>query len=456
MAKKKKKSKRWFWILLLVIGGGLTFAVINRGGESDAIPVTVAKAERRTIISTVSATGKIFPEVEVKITSEVAGEILEIAVEEGDRVERGDMLARINPDTLESQVSRQEAAIKTARARAAQSEISLEQARRDYERLNDLHEQEFISEDELENARTRMRELEANFQAALSQIQEGEMLLTEARDKLSRATIYAPMDGTISVMTAETGERVVGTGQFEGTEIMRVADLENMELRIEVSETDIVNVSVGDRVNLEVDALPEDIFSGVVTDIASSARITNANSAEQSTTFEVRIKINELDPRIRPGMTASADIETDTAEDVVSIPLQSVTVRDRQVVADVLGEPLSERENAKVEAQKRKEAASGRSRTGQGEGRADRNFSMRAARDRLQRVVFVQDGDKVLMRKVETGIADNAFIEIEAGLEPGEAVVSGSYTAITRLLEHESPITLEEEPDRGRGGPGDS
>lgn len=447
MARKKKRMKKWPWILLLLIGGGVAFALLNPKQDEGIVPVTVAEAERRTIVSTVSATGKIFPEVEVKITSEVAGEILEIAVEEGDLVSRGAMLARINPDTLESQVRRQEAAIKTARARAAQSEIAMRQAERDYERLRDLHDQEFISEDELENAETRMRELQANFEAARSRIQEAEMLLTEARDKLDRATIYAPMDGTISVMAAEVGERVVGTGQFEGTEIMRVADLENMEVRIEVSETDIVNVSVGDVARVEVDALPNDVFPGEVTEIASSAKIANAGSQEQTTTFEVRIKINKLDPRLRPGMTATADIETDTAVDVVSVPLQSVTVRDKELVAEVLGNDLSEEEAARVEARKRREEMQRRNDS----RRRDRNFSMRAARDRLQRIVFVKNGEKVLMRKVETGIADNAYIEIKAGLEPGEEVVSGSYTAITRLLAHESPVRIEEDR-RGAGG----
>ncbi len=434
--KKRKKGKKWILIIGLIVVVGAAGA-LSRGKKNEkGIEVTTAKSELRDITSEVSATGKIFPKVEVKITSEVAGEILEIAVVEGQKVARGDLLARVNPDTLESQVRREEAGIRTARARAEQSRISLYQAERDYERLTDLHGQEFVSEDELERAETRMMELKASYEASLSQIQEREMMLTEAKDMLNRATIFSPMDGTISVMTAEVGERVVGTGQFEGTEIMRVADLDSMEVRIEVSETDIVNVSVGQKANVEIDALPDDLFSGSVTEIANSARIANQGSQEQSTTFEVRIEINDLDPRIRPGMTATADIETETVTQVVSVPLQAVTARDKNVVAKALGEdPPENAEDSETDGEPNQQFGTGNVR--------DRDFNMREARERLQRLVFVVNGSKVYMKQVETGIADNRFIEIKSGLEEGETIVSGSYAAISRELKHESDIRVK-------------
>lgn len=421
----KKARKRWLFIIgviVLVVIGVAAF----KPDKQEGISITADKVARRTITSTVVATGKIHPEIEVKISSEVAGEIVELAVVEGQKVKRGDLLVKVDPITLQSQVDRQEAAIETAKARAEQTRVRLERARKVYQDQLQLFENEFISQDQLNLSSTDLNELEAAYAASLSQIREQEMQLAEARETLAKATIYSPMDGVVTVLNSEVGERVVGTGQFEGTEIMRIANLDTMELQIEVSESDIVNVKIGNSAKIEIDAIPNEEFLGTTKEIAASALTENAGSQEQVTNFLVKVRIDTPDERLKPGMTATAEIETQTVENVLSVPIQSVTVRDRREVEGGGPPPAGE--------------------GGPRPGPAGRQGGR--SRDNLKRVVFVVDGSVVKIREVETGIADNSYIEIKSGLQEGEEVVTGSYAAISRELKNDSKIV------RGGGGPG--
>ncbi len=420
----KKARKRWLFIIgviVLVVIGVAAF----KPDKQEGISITADKVARRTITSTVVATGKIHPEIEVKISSEVAGEIVELAVVEGQKVKRGDLLVKVDPITLQSQVDRQEAAIETAKARAEQTRVRLERARKVYQDQLQLFENEFISQDQLNLSSTDLNELEAAYAASLSQIREQEMQLAEARETLAKATIYSPMDGVVTVLNSEVGERVVGTGQFEGTEIMRIANLDTMELQIEVSESDIVNVKIGNSAKIEIDAIPNEEFLGTTKEIAASALTENAGSQEQVTNFLVKVRIDTPDERLKPGMTATAEIETQTVENVLSVPIQSVTVRDRREVEGGGPPPAGE--------------------GGPRPGPAGRQGGR--SRDNLKRVVFVVDGSVVKIREVETGIADNSYIEIKSGLQEGEEVVTGSYAAISRELKNDSKIV------RGGGGP---
>ncbi len=440
---KKRRSRKWFWFILIAVilgaGGAIAAGIAGRGPKP--IEITTEKSELRTITSIVTATGKIYPKVEVKISSETAGEIIELPVVEGQNVKKGDLLVRIKPDIYEARVLQQEATVAAARVRSLQAKAEMLKAELDLRRAQDLQAKGFAAQAEVDAASTQLEITQANYQASLYQIQQQETQLAQAREDLSKTVIYAPMDGTISSLSAELGERVVGTGQFAGTEIMRVADLSKMEVRIQVAENDIVNVKLHDRTKIEIDALPGRIFWGTVEEIASSAYVAGeqanrsaVSQQQEITTFEVRIRIADLDPNIKPGMTATADIETATVENVVSVPLQSVTVRDRAQLEN----QDSEKQDPSHQKKKQKKDAPPE------EGRRPPGGSAKKARDNLVRLVFVKEGDKVKIRTVTTGISDNTHIEIKEGLKVGEEIVSGPYTAISRELKNDSVIKLKE------------
>lgn len=425
MSKKKSSLKKWIFIsIFLIIAAALTFVGL-RGGKK-GIEVTIKPVDRGDITAMVTATGKIQPEVEVVISSEVPGEIVELPVRDGDTVQKGDLLVRVNPDTLEAQVKQQEAALASTRASSAQQRAQMLQAELDNRRIGDLFEKGFATMDEREQAMTRMEIARAAHESSLFQIERQEMQLKEATDQLAKASIYSPITGTVVRLNSELGDRVVGTGQFAGTEILRVADLTNMEVQVNVSEADIVNIEIDDMAEVEVDALPDEPLSGLVTEIANSALTSNERSQEQLTTFAVRIRLSEATTRLRPGMTATADIQTDTVTDVVRAPLGSVVVRPKR--------ELDGESPAKAPEENQ-------------QGPADRS-GKRENRDDRVRVVFLAKDGKAHLRQVETGIADRDFIEIKSGLEAGEQIITGSYRALTRELKDGSDITIQEKKER--------
>ncbi|HEX7631193.1 MAG TPA: efflux RND transporter periplasmic adaptor subunit, partial [Lacunisphaera sp.] len=373
---------------------------------------------------------------EVKISPEVAGEIVEIPVKEGGTVKKGDLLVRIKPDTYQAQVDQQEAALVSAKATSVLSQARLTKAEQDFKQAQELYAKKLVSDADFTSAKTNLDVAKADFDSSVAQIRRTEGSLTQFKDQLSKTTIYAPMDGTISSLSSEVGERVVGTGSFAGTEIMRVADLNNMEVRIKVNENDIVNVKLGDRAIISIDAYPGRKFSGTVNEISSSAAGTgatgsgnNAVPTDDVTNFLVKIRITDRDAHLRPGMSGTVDIETQTVSNVVAIPVQSVTVR-------AAGGKTSE----ELQQAKAKEA---KERSGNDLDLAKEKEDARRNLEKLDRVVFVKTGDTVKIRKVETGIADNASIEIKSGLKAGEEVVSGSYAAISRKLKDGSKVMIE-------------
>lgn len=418
MKKKKSSRKKWIFIAAFVLIGGIVIVAGMKSGD-DRMEVTIKEVKRGDITSIVTATGRIQPEVEVVISSEVPGEIIDLPVKDGDAVERGDLLVRVNPDTLEAQVKQQEASLASTQASTAQRRAEMLQAELDLNRIEDLFTKEFATQDELDQARTRLEVSKAAHESSLFQIKRQEMQLKEANDQLAKASIFSPITGTVVSLSSELGDRVVGTGQFAGTEIMRVADLNNMEVQVDVSEADIVNVSIEDAATIEVDALPKEKLDGVVTEIANSAQSTAERSQEQLTTFAVRIKLTEPAKRLRPGMTATADVETDTVENVVKVPLGSVVVRPKREL---------EKESGTEEAAEEVEES------------AEEESDDKEKKDDRVRVVFLVDNDLAILTKVETGIADRDFIEIKSGVEEGDRIITGSYRALTRELEHESEV----------------
>ncbi|OAM87598.1 efflux RND transporter periplasmic adaptor subunit [Termitidicoccus mucosus] len=432
----RKKSRKWLWLFLAGIGllGLLVALAVMKNAQPRASRVTVEKAIVKTITQVVSATGKIQPEVEVKIAPEVAGEIIELPFREGADVKKGELLVRIKPDAYRYQFEQREADLAAARASALETEVRFQKAEEDFKRDESLHKQNLISDFEFATARADYEMARASLDSAIANIRRAEGLLNQARDQLDKTTIYAPIDGTVSSLTSEVGERVVGTGQFAGTEIMRVADLANMEVRVNINENDIVNVKIDDRAMIAIDAFPGRKFEAIVKEIGSAAQTTGANTQEEVTNFQVKIRILDKSVPIRSGMSANADIETRTVANAVAVPIQSVTVRARDT-ARTLDQLADAR--AKAETENKGEGAATAVNT-----RADAQ-RRRDDRDNLQRVVFVRHGATVKMVPVETGIADTAHIEIKSGVREGDEVVSGSYAAITRILADGASVLVE-------------
>ena len=436
-AAPRKKSRKGLYLIL----GGIALIVILGVAASmksrktgTATLVTTDKVVTKTITQLVSATGKIQPEVEVKIAPEVSGEILELPFREGATVKAGDLLVRIKSDNYRFQVEQQEAGLAATRASHLESKARLAKIEQDFHRSQDLFSKNLISDSEFAAAKLSVEAAQAALESSEAQIRRAEGTLKQAQDQLERTVIYSPMDGTVSQRTSEVGERVAGTGQYGGAEVMRVADLSNMEVRVNVNENDIVNVKIGDKTRITIDAYPNRPFTGEVKEIASAARTTGLQTQEEVTNFQVKIRIIDKDIALRPGMSATVDIETRTVENVVAVPTQAVTARSREK-AQTIDELASSREAKEKETRGDGQAAAVNEKIRRERERADR--------EALQRVVFVRDGDAVKMVVVETGIADTTHTEIKSGLKEGDEVVTGSYAVISRTLKDGMKVRVQ-------------
>lgn len=408
-------------IIIAVIVGLILLLVVGKkqglfGKTGNFKQVEISKIEPITITETVAATGKIQPETEIKISSEVSGEIIELPIVEGQQVKKGDLLVKINPDLYQSGLQRSQAALQNVRAVYNQTQASLTEAELNYERNKTLFERGVISKAEWDRAVSAYEGAKAANQSAYYNIQSAGATVNEARDNLARTTIYAPIDGTISKLDVELGERVVGTQQMAGTEILRVANLNSMEVEVDVNENDIVKVSIGDSTNVEVDAYLRREFKGVVTSIANSAEATL--TADQVTNFKVKVRIlsdsymdllegkpENFSP-FRPGMTATVDIITNKREKVLGVPISSIVIKT---------DTTSTNEST---------GSRGLTSTERFEG------------------LFLKKGDEAELRIVETGIQDNQFIEIIKGLEEGDEVIIGPYNTVTKSLKSGDKIEV--------------
>lgn len=435
-SKPKKSRKKLYWILGIVATVLiLVVAVAPKGRGNRPISVTTEKAVVKTLTQLVSATGRVQPEIEVKISGEVAGEIIELPIVEGQQVKQGDLLVRIKRDYYEAQVEQDRAQVASAKASVHQSEAQAEKAELDFAQADSLHQRGLLSETDFTAGRSALRVAQAGLESARANLMRSESALRQAEDYLAKTTILAPRDGTVSVLNSKLGERVVATGSFAGTEIMRVADLEKMEVRVNVNENDVINVKIGDKARVRVDAFQGREIVGTVREIANTARTAGAATQDEVTNFEVRISVREPGLQLRPGMSATADIMTKTVENAVAVPIQSVTTRVKE----------TNQTQEQLQTQREKEKAE---RQGAGAAvavsDAQRREQERLDRENLSRVVFVRDGDVVHQRSVDTGILDHTHIQIVSGLKEGEEIVSGSYGAITRDLKDGSKIKVQE------------
>jgi len=445
-------KKRKFWIIGITatVAVLILIAVFN-SSSSDGILVESSEVEKRDILETVRASGRIYPEKEVKISSDVSGAIFDLSVREGDSVIAGQFIAQIDPEVIESQVQRARAAVNSARAQLAQNEAGVAQAEAQVEqsraqvntqrvihkRNTGLFEEEVISSQELEQSQLNLDNAVANLKSAEAQlrsakkaveaarynVQSARASLEELNTSLDRTTIYAPTDGIVSKLNVEEGERVVGTIQMTGTELMRIANFNTMEVRVEVSENDIIRLNEKDEVDIEVDAYIGRVFKGFVTEIASSAADVGSATAsvgintEQATNFIVKIRIDSNSYSdlltkgqkfpFRPGMNANVEIKTRFAEDVIAAPIGAITTRDA-------------------------------------EKSDDKSSSIQ---DEYREVAFVIEKDSVRLREVETGLQDAEYIEIKSGLSVGDRVASGPYSAVFQRLKDGDNVRIKHTPN---------
>jgi HlyD family secretion protein len=435
-APRKKSRKKLYVVIGLVVIAVIAGVMFKTAAAQRAkvVRVTTEKAIRKTITQVVSATGKIQPEVEVKIQPEVTGEIIELPFREGAAVKKGELVIRIKPDNYRYIVDQREADLASARAAAVESRVRFEKTQADFKRSEALFAGSLISESVFAADKATYESAQANYESAQANIRRSEGLLKQAKDTLEKTTLYAPIDGTVTSRASEVGERVAGTGSFGGFTVMSIADLSEMEVRVNINENDIVNVKVGDKARVSIDAFPGRKFDAAVKEIGSAAKVTGQNTQEEVTNFQVKIRILDKTVPLRPGMSANADIETRTVENVVAIPLQSVVVRAR--------------DTKKTKEQLAKErAATAAEAKGSGSASAvndkQKKQGERNERDSMQRVVFLKTGDSVAMVPVETGIADTSHFEIKSGVAEGDEVVSGSYAALTRTLTDGMKVEIE-------------
>jgi HlyD family secretion protein len=400
------------------------------------IPVTTERAIRKTIMQTVSATGKVQPETEVKISPEVAGEIIELPVEDGKAVMKGDLLVKVKPDSYKALLEQQEAAISSAKATNLQQKATMFKAEHDFKRAEDLFNKKLISEQEFNAAQAAYDVAKNTFESSLHEIERAQAGSSQARDQLSKTTIYSPIDGTVTVLNSKLGERLVATGQFVGTEVMRVADLSHMEARVDVNENDIVNVKVGDKAEVKIDAYGDRKFHGTVYQIGNTGKTTGAGTQEEVTNFEVKVRIEDHDVVLKPALSCTAEIQTNQVKDVVAVPMQAVTIR----TGDSNLSPEEIEKKKKKLAQRDKDDNSAEFVNERAEKAAQKE-----EREKLAKVVFLKRGNKAQVVKVTTGISDDTYTEVKSGIQPGDEVISGSYSAISRKLKEGAKVTLDKE-----------
>jgi len=434
MAKSNKKSKKKLIIfgslgLLVVIF--IVIALVS-GGKEEIIMVQTEKVEKRDITQTVTATGQIDPEFKVLITPEVTGEIIELPVKEGDKVKKGDLLIRIKGDQYKAQKERLEASLKSSEATLKIREAERNRLTLQYDRVRELHKKTLVSDSELETAESNFLTSRASFEQAEANVLQSQAQLREVLEILYKTTIYAPMNGTITQLNVELSERVLGSGFSQGTDIMTVANLSNMEAVVEVDENDVVQVALGDTATIKVDAFGDREFKGVITEIGNSAKQVGFGTQEQVVNFEVKIRLIDMDENLRPGMSCNADIETETVFDVISVPIQSVTARENVGNSDKNQNSDEENTNEKKK------------------GESEKKNEVKETRKGPTEVVFLLESGTVKMVEVKTGISDDNYIEITEGLEDSVDVVSGSYKAISRELEDGSKVKVEEKRKGGR------
>ncbi len=418
--RKKKKRKRIFWLFAIVILVLLVVAIILSGKKERFIEVQTEKVIRRNITQIVTATGKVQAEKKVNISAEVSGEIISLPYKEGDEVKKGSVVVKIKPDAYYPQLKQQRAAIRVQEENLKAQEVNLRKYQIELQRITELYNKGLASQSELDNAQANYDATIASMNTIKAQINQQRAGLSAVSYDLSKTTIYAPMSGIVTQLNNEVGEKVLGTMSNMGSNILTISDLSSMICEVEVGETDVTLVKIGDRAKIEIDAFADKIFNGTVYEIANTAKAKGTGTQEEVVNFIVKIRIDKEGYDLRPGMSCTADIEVEHKENVIAVPIQSVTTRDEDTTKIQQKAPEGEQEviNLKLEEKGLKKI-------------------------KPKEIVFVNENGIAKKRYVTTGISDDSYIEIVEGINEGDEVIKGSFKAISKDLEDNSKIKVE-------------
>jgi len=427
MAKKKSTRKVLIFSILGIVLVGITIWALVFGKHDDIVTVQTEKVTRRTITQIVTATGNIRPEVKVDISPEVSGEIVELPIVEGQEVKKGQLLFRIKPDIYRDARDQAAAAVSSAKAQLALAHANVIKTKSDYNRTSQLFDKKLASQSDLDAARDAYDVAVANEDAASHNVESSEASLKQAEETLSKTTVIAPMSGTITALNSQLGERVLGTQQFNGTNVLTISDLSSIIDSVDVDENDVVLVHVGDTARIDIDAFPDRQFTGIVYQIANTAQTQGIGTQQQATNFEVDIRIQDKNLQFRPGMSANATIETQTKYNVLTVPLQSVTTR----IDTSMGFGGGSSDNSDVHNNRIKDTV---------------------VTYHPPAVVFKVENGLAKMAKVKTGISSNSYVEILDGLKEGDEVVSGSFRAISKDLEDGKKVKVDNKFGSSKAG----
>jgi HlyD family secretion protein len=421
MAKLKKKKIIWISAIAVLIIIIVAAVVKKNGNQETAVQTEIAS--KQSIVETVTATGKIQPRTQVKISADVAAKITYLGVKEGDWVEKGDLLVRLDQERYIAALEQTEANLRSVKANARVAQETLLKTERDFQRIKELYEQKLESQAVYDQAYSNVQIQKAQYQSVQELVDQAQASVKQTKDNLSKTTIYAPMAGTISTLNKEVGEIALGS-QFQEDVIMIVSNLSLMEALVDVDENDIIKVSLNDSATIEIDAFPDKTFHGLVREIASSANISGFATTDQKTEFEVKLTLMDPVDELRPGMTASADIVVETRDSTLCVPIQCVTVRTP-------------------------EQLKGSSTETEGAAKADSASQEQYTPDKdgFVPIVFVVEDGIAKANQVETGIQSETHIEIVAGISLGEEIVTGNYRAISQTLADSMPVVVQEETE---------
>jgi HlyD family secretion protein len=415
--KKKKRRNRIIWISLGALVVLIIALVIIRGGKEKAVSVQTEKVSTRTITEVVQATGKIQPETSVKISPEVPGEIIALPFKEGAQVKKGEMLAEIKPTAIKAQYEAGVAQVESSKAQAEQSKAQKLTAELALKRAKQLNEKALSSQADLETAQQAYDVAVATYNAAQHNVNYYQNNLTQFSESLRKTSVLSPMDGYITQLISQLGEKVVGTSAFAGTEMMTVSDLSVMNAMVDVDENDVVNVKLGDTARISIDAFPNRTFIGSVIEVANSAELKGTGTQDQSTNFQVKIRLSGFKTgELRPGMSCTAKIETITKANIMTIPIMAVTRRTMESKKTTDTKEVSE---------------------------LSKKTSAANEEDRSPTIVFIVDGTRAKSVQVKTGISDNSYVEITEGLKGNEEIIKGNYAAVSKDLEDKKLIKID-------------
>ncbi|RPI17345.1 MAG: efflux RND transporter periplasmic adaptor subunit [Ignavibacteriae bacterium] len=424
--KKKKKSKKKL-ILFSVLGAVILLIVVAAvisSNKEKLVTIQTEKTGKRDITQIVSGTGVIQPDTKVDISAEVSGEIVSLPVKEGQEVKKGELLVKINAEIYSQRIQQQRAGVNFSESQVEVAENNVRKTELEYQRIQQLFNSGLVSQSELDNARIAFETAQSQLKSSRANVNQNVAILRQSAQDLSKATIRAPMNGVVTQLNSELGERVVGTMTMAGTTIMTISDLSIMDAEIEVSETDITFVKIGDTAKVQVDAFPDKEITGVVYEISNTAKSKGIGTQEQIINFIVKIRVVDTDVLLKPGMSCNADIKVNSKSDVIAVPIQSITAR---------------KDMNMMEGNQPEGDDNGPKRVGEDENKK---------KEKPKEIVFVVENgnpSKVKIVTVKTGISDDRYIEITEGLQPDMEVVKGPYKAISKELEENTKVKVDNE-----------